>query len=309
MSIVIIRQDNKIATWKKALQEAAPDIKIYSYLEDHDADEIEVALVWKHPENSLSKYKNLKYIASSGAGVDFIFEDVNRDKTLPITRVIDTMLAADMSEHVLALIFNQLKNLSRYKLDQVQGTWSPQPYKRIADLTVGVLGLGALGNDLVRQLVQFGFQTQGWSNSQKSIEGVATYSGTTELNKFLNTTNVLVCLLPLTPLTKGFLNKELFEKLPKGAFVINVARGGHLVDEDLVEMLDNAHLSGASLDVFHEEPLDPSHPFWQHKKIVMTPHCASVSDTNSVVPQIIENFRRMKNNEDLLHLVSTQKGY
>jgi len=309
MSIVIIRRDDKTNLWKEALQKAAPDIKVYSFLEDHPKHDIEVALVWKHPEGTLSKYPNLKYIASSGAGVDFIFADESTPKNLPITRVVDTMLAIDMSEHVIAVIFSYLKNLNSYKIAQTKAIWKPMPYRRISDFKVGILGLGALGSILAADLVRFGFRTQGWSTSQKSIEGVVTFGGKDQLAEFLATTEILVCLLPLTNETEGILNTALFQQLPEGAHVINVARGGHLIDADLIEMIDNGHLSGASLDVYHQEPLSSEHPFWRHDKIHMTPHYASVSDTDSVVPQIIENYRLMKKGTPLLNQVSPSKGY
>lgn len=309
MAIAILRQDGKIETWIKALKAVNPEIPVYSYLEDHPKDEIDMALVWKHPKGALAEYPNLKCIASSGAGVDFIFEDQDAPTNLPITRVVDTMLAKDMSEHVIAAIFAHIKNLNQYKIDQINKIWKPMDYRRIADFTIGILGLGALGLVLADDLVKFGFKTQGWSNSQKSIEDVQTFAGQEQLAAFLETTQILVCLLPLTDETSGILNKALFNQLPKGAYVINVARGGHLVDSDLIEMLDNDYLSGACLDVYHEEPLSIEHPFWEHSKVHMTPHYASVSDTRSVVPQILENYRRLQNAEPLLHLVSKSKGY
>ena len=309
MSIVIIRQDDKIELWINALQEAAPDIKVYNYLEEHPADEIGMALVWKHPKGALTKYTNLKYIASNGAGVDFIFEDDTTPKNIPITRVIDKMLASDMSEYVIAAIFSHIKRFYEYKINQTKSFWKPKQYHRIADFTVGILGLGALGAVLAKDLVRFGFKTQGWSNSRKEIPEVRAFAGQEELPEFLKMSEILVCLLPLTNETTGILNKTLFSQLPKDTFVINAARGGHLVDADLIELLDSKHLSGATLDVFHQEPLSPDHPFWQHEKIHITPHYASVSDTASVVSQIIENYRRMQQGSPLLNLVSTDKGY
>lgn len=309
MSIVIIRQDGKIELWKKAIKEVDPSVEVYSYLETHDKDSVEVALVWKHPEGSLADYPNLKYIASSGAGVDYLFEDESIPENLPITRVVDTMLASDMSEYVIAAIFSFLKHLNIYKTDQFQKIWKPRPYHRIADFTVGIMGLGALGTVLANDLIRFGFKTQGWANSKKELVRVRTFKGGTEFNSFLATSQILVCLLPLTKETSGILNANLFQKLPKGAYVINAARGGHLVDEDLLEYLDNGQLSGATLDVFHQEPLSTNHPFWEHDKINITPHYASVSDTDSVVPQILENYRRMQKGEPLLNLVSEHKGY
>jgi len=309
MAIVIIRQDEKIDLWKHALLRTNPKLKVYSYLEEHPKEDISMALIWKHPEGSLSVYPNLKCIASAGAGVDYIFEDSTAPKHIPITRVVDPYLTGDMSEHVLAVILAHLKNLNAYKLQQVANLWKPMDYKRIKDLTVGILGLGELGSLTASDLVRFGFKVQGWSRSQKSIANVTTFTGTEELRAFLNTTDILVCLLPLTPQTAGFINTPLLQQLPKDAYVINVARGGHVVDTDLLEQLDNGHLSGACLDVYHQEPLAISHPFWQHEKIHMTPHYASVSDTNSVIPQIVENYQNLLAGKKLLNEVNREKGY
>ncbi len=309
MGLVIIRQDNKIEMWKEALKRSASDIPVYSYLEDHPRERIRMALVWKHPSGAIKGYPNLECIASSGAGVDFLFEDKDLPTNIPITRVVDEYLAKDMSEHVIALIFSHLKNLNQYKVDQFNKIWSPLDYQRIEDLTIGIMGLGALGKVLAEDLLRFDFKVQGWSSSRKNLSGIKTFAGDKEKTAFLNTTQILVCLLPLTKETFGILNKDLFSQLPKDAHIINVARGGHLVDKDLLEMLDNGHLSGASLDVYHQEPLSTEHPFWEHSKVHMTPHYASVSDTNSVVPQILENYRRLENGQKLLNLVSKTKGY
>ena len=309
MAIVVIRQDDRIDLWKKALQNADNAIKVYSYLEDHPKEDITMAVIWKHPKGSLTNYPNLKCIASAGAGVDYIFEDETRPKNIPITRIVDPFLAGDMSEHVLSVILAHLKNLNAYKLDQVAHIWEPKEYLRIKDVTVGILGLGELGALTAADLTKFGFKVQGWSRSKKNIEGVTTFSGADEQQEFLKTTDVLVCLLPLTPATEGILNKTLMSQLPKNAYVINVARGGHLVDDDLIELLDADHLSGACLDVYHTEPLPKTHPFWDHRKVHMTPHYASVSDTNSVIPQLIENYKRLNSDEKLQNLVDSDKGY
>jgi glyoxylate/hydroxypyruvate reductase A len=309
MGIVIIRQDNKIEIWKEALKKSAPEIPIYSYLEDHPRENIKMVLVWKHPTGAIKEYPNLECIASTGAGVDFLFEDKDLPTNVPITRVVDENLAKDMSEHVIALIFSHLKNLNQYKVDQFNKVWKPFDYHRIEDLTIGIMGLGALGKVLAEDLLRFGFKVQGWSGTRKNLSGIKTFAGGKAQTAFLNSTQILVCLLPLTKETSGILNKDLFLQLPKGAHIINVARGGHLVDKDLLEMLDNDHLSGASLDVYHQEPLSTNHPFWEHPKVHMTPHYASVSDTNSVVPQILENYRRLGSGQKLLNLVSIAKGY
>ncbi|WP_027076005.1 2-hydroxyacid dehydrogenase [Maribacter antarcticus] len=309
MALVLIRQDGKIDLWKNALLKANPDLPTYSYLEEHPKEDITMALIWKHPEGSLSIYPNLKCIASAGAGVDYIFEDETIPNAIPITRLVDPYLAGDMSEHVLASIFAELKNFNTYKVQQTQAVWKPKNYRRITDVTISIMGLGELGALTAKDLVQSGFKVQGWSRSKKSIAGVTTFSGNNDLNKFLRTSDFLVCLLPLTPETNGILNTVLFEQLPKGAYIINVARGGHLVDNDLLAQLDNGHLSGACLDVYHQEPLAVTHPFWKQPKIIMTPHYASVSDTKSVIPQILENYKNLQNGKELMNVVSRKKGY
>lgn len=309
MAIVIIRQDNKIDSWKKALKAKAPDISIYSYLEEHPKEEITLACVWKQPVDSLKQYPNLKCIASLGAGVDFIFKDQSVPENIPITRVVDPVLASDMSEFVLALILSFFKNLNNYRTDQMKKVWYPQEYKRISDVTVGIMGMGALGEKLAEDLIKNRFKVIGWATSPKIIPGVEVYTGDKEKNTFLSRSNILVCLLPLTRETTGILNSKLFKELPKQSYVINVARGGHLVDEDLLEYINNGHLAGAGLDVFHEEPLSVEHPFWTHPKIHITPHIASVSDIESVIPQLLENYGRLKEGLPLNNIVNREKGY
>ncbi len=309
MAIVIIRQDGSTDTWKKALLAIAPDTEIYSYQEDHPKDRVSMALVWKHPKGTLRDYPNLRCIASFGAGVDFIFEDTDRPPKVPVTRVVDPKLASDMSEFVTGQVFNCLKKFYQYKVEQLNLEWNPGNYSRIEDVTVGIMGVGELGMTLAKDLKMLKFKVLGWANSTKKHIDVPVYVGEGERNKFLSQSNILVCLLPLTADTKGILNRELFGILPVGAYVINVARGGHLVDEDLLKMLDNGHLSGACLDVFHSEPLPKDHPFWRHPKIHMTPHIASVSDIPSVTPQILENYRRLQSGLSLHNLVSQEKGY
>jgi glyoxylate/hydroxypyruvate reductase A len=268
-----------------------------------------MAIVWKHPPDSLSSYPNLELVASFGAGVDFIFEDPELPAGIPVTRVVDPVLASDMSEYVLAQILSYLKHLKTYTLEQQTREWKPRQYGRISSEVVGIMGVGALGSVLANDLIKVGFRVQGWVSSSKPEASFPVFAGNDQLNEFLAASTILVCLLPLTPATRGILNSALFLQLPKGAFLINVARGGHLVDNDLIEMLNNGHLSGAALDVFHNEPLPESHPFWEHPLIHFTPHVASVSDQESVIPQLLENYRRLCDGSPLINMVSRDKGY
>jgi glyoxylate/hydroxypyruvate reductase A len=309
MAIVLIRQDGKLEVWKKAFLDQFPELMVYNYQEKHPAGEIIMAIVWKHPEGSLAKYPNLRCIASFGAGVDFIFSDPSRPGGIPITRVVDPNLASDMSEYVISAIFGHLKNMDLYGKDQQRGSWRPRPYTRIADHNIGIMGIGTLGLHLAKDLNKLGFRVAGWSKSAKNIEQIKVYCGASERKAFLEHTTILVCLLPLTPETSGILNKETLSLLPRGAYLINVARGGHLEEEDLIPLLETGHLSGACLDVFREEPLPESHPFWTHPLIKITPHVASVSDPGSVVPQLVENYKRLQRNKVLLHPVDIKQGY
>ena len=307
MAIVIIRQDGKASHWKEILLSTSKNISIYEFGEEHPREDITMALVWQHPKGALRQYPNLKCVASMGAGVDFIMADTDISEKITITRVVDPMLASDMSEFVIACIYSHLKNLSFYAQQKSQKIWTRKNYLTKEDVSIGIMGLGELGRTLAKELQHLGFQVQGWANSRK--EGIHTFLGKNELSQFLSTTSILVCLLPLTEDTKNILDKELFKNLPKDAYVINVARGGHLVEKDLLNMIENGHLSGASLDVFSQEPLPQDHPFWGHPNIHITPHIASISSPKSIVPQILENYDRLAKGEQLMNVISTSKGY
>ncbi|NET52567.1 MAG: glyoxylate/hydroxypyruvate reductase A, partial [Merismopedia sp. SIO2A8] len=196
-----------------------------------------------------------------------------------------------------------------YQTQQSQLFWHQQVPKSMAATTIGIMGLGKLGEYSASQLSKMGFRTIGWSRSQKSILGVKAYVGEGQLDQFLSQTDILVCLLPLTDQTYDILNLELFNKLPQGSYLVNVARGNHLVEEDLITALSTNQLRGACLDVFREEPLPQGHPFWAHKKILITPHCSSITDPRSVAPQIVQNYRLMQSGGVLLNQVDIQQGY
>jgi glyoxylate/hydroxypyruvate reductase A len=309
MAIVLIRQDGKLDLWKNAFLRQYPDLPVFHYKEPHPTDEITMAIVWKHPEGSLSSYPNLQCIASFGAGVDFIFQDNSRPKSVMITRVIDPALAADMSEYVLGAILGYLKNMDTYRQDQANRSWHPTSYTRIADHTIGIMGAGTLGVALAKSLLPLGFNVVGWSREARKEENFKIYHGPVGKTDFLRRSTILVCLLPLTDATKGILNNETLSQLPRGAYLINVARGGHLAEHQLIPLIDSGQLSGACLDVFVQEPLPEEHPFWGQPKIKITPHVASVSDPASVVPQLVENYYRLEKKEPLVNTVDPSKGY
>ena len=306
MSVLVISPGRDPEVWARELRNQHPGMNVFVYPEPHDREEVEFAVSWKHPRGIYKNYPNLKVIASMGAGVDHITSDPEIPQHIKITRVIDSDLSNDMSAFVLGLILDYIRNISWHHENK---KWEPKKYKRIGDVQVGIMGLGVLGTAVAQTLKLNGFKVSGWANSSRDLKDIQTYSGAGQLDDFLEKTSVLVNLLPLTAQTENILNKGLFQKLPEGAYVINVARGEHLNEQDLLEMIDRGHLSGASLDVFRKEPLPDDHPFWSHPKIHITPHIASITNPKSVVPQIIENYERMTGEEELMNVVERQKGY
>ena len=308
MSILVVSPGRDPKVWVRELRLQLPDQDVYAWTEDLriDKEKVDFAVSWKHPFGIYKEYPNLKVISSMGAGVDHITGDPDILEDITVTRIVDEQLTVDMSAFVLALIMSYLKNISYHHCND---TWEPKKYLKVDDVQVGILGLGILGGGLAKVLRKNDFKVSGWSNSEKEIDGVSSYHGKDQLSEFLKNTNILVCLLPLTPETDSILNRNLFRQLPKGAYVINVARGEHLVEEDLLEFVQEGHLSGASLDVFRKEPLPDDHPFWKEPKIMITPHIASITDPRKVVPQVVENYRRLKAGKKLINVVPRDKGY
>jgi len=309
MSFLVISPGRDPESWVEALKEQHPGLNIYVYPEDHDKEEVDFALTWNHPRGIFKNYPNIKVIASMGAGVDHITSDPELPENVKITKVVDKRLEEDMGTFVLSLVLAHQKNLLHYRESQKNEKWDPVPYTRNNDVKVGILGIGNLGQSVANSLLKNGFQVIGFSKNKKDFKDVESYAGEDEFDDFLEQTDILVNMLPLTPDTEKILNKELFEKLPKGAYLINVARGEHLVEQDLLAKVDDGHLSGAALDVFWEEPIRDEHPFWKHPKIRVTPHVASVTQPNSVVPQIIENYERLQEGKELKNVVKRDRGY
>ncbi|MGA8854060.1 MAG: glyoxylate/hydroxypyruvate reductase A [Christiangramia sp.] len=309
MSVLIVSPGRDPENWVKALKNQHPGMNVYVYPEDHDKEEVEFALSWNHPRGLFKNYPNLKVIASMGAGVDHILSDDALPENIKVTKVVDDTLTEDMGDFVLSQVMNHIRGLHHYVKCQKEKEWDQFQYKRPQNTKVGIMGLGVLGNAVADKLHKNFFQVYGWSKTEKSCDNVTSFHGKDQLEEFLQNSEILVCLLPLTEDTENILNADLFDMLPEEAYIINVARGEHLVEHDLMEMIDNGHLAGASLDVFREEPLPDEHPFWEHSKINITPHIASLTKPESVVPQIAENYDRMKEEEPLKNKVEIDRGY
>jgi glyoxylate/hydroxypyruvate reductase A len=309
VALLVIVSGFDVEPFVDELKRLDPQLDIRIWPQVGNADDIEFALTWNHPLGEFNKFANLKCIASVGAGVDSILRDPDLPKGVPLTRVVESSMAQFMSEYVILGVLNHCRQLDIYRKDQADKRWQPRIPLLARDNRIGLMGLGQLGADAAAKLRQLKFEVIGWSRTLKNIAGVASYAGDAALDEFLSRANILVCLLPLTPATRCILNRDTFKKLPAGAYIINVARGEHLVEEDLLAELDSGHLSGACLDVFQIEPLSEDHPFWIHPKIIITPHISSLTDPKAVMPQIVENYHRMKSGEALFNVVDVKRGY
>jgi len=309
LSILLICNHKDPKPWAKALSEKLPTATIEIFPEVADPDQVDYIICWKPKANTFQQFPKLKVVQSLGAGVEHITETDELPASVRLTRIVDPQLAIDMWEFVLAIVMNKLKLLPTYQQQQVQKEWEPHTYRRIPATSIGLLGLGKIGALVAQNFAQLGFQVVGWSNSKKEIAGVQTYIGADGFSSCLSQTDILINILPLTPNTEGILNQKNLCLLKKGAYLINVGRGGHLVEEDLIPLLNAGQLSGAFLDVFRTEPLPSEHPFWTHPQVSVTPHIASLTHVETAVAQLVENYQRFKAGKALRHEVSLEKGY
>jgi glyoxylate/hydroxypyruvate reductase A len=308
MSIVLIHQRSDLNRFKKLLQKQLPSTSIFLYDEVENPDEVEFAITWKHKHGAFSKFKNLKVIASFGAGVYHIISDSNLPKDVKITKIVNDQLTKDMCDFVLMNCLNFIRNTPFHFKNQELMKWEATAYQPPKEVNVGVLGLGTLGKAVAETLVSRNFKVRGWSNSKKEIDGVESYTKT-ELNSFLQQTNILICLLPLTEETKNILNKDVFDQLPKNTCLINVARGQHLDEKDLQKAIEDGIIKTAFIDVFNEEPLPKEHWFWKNEAVQITPHIASLTKPEEVVTQLAENYKRFKSGKSLKYEINKIKSY
>jgi glyoxylate/hydroxypyruvate reductase len=306
MSLAIISPGRNPKVWIDALRYHQPDIDIQVYPDITRPEDVEMALVWQHPPGFLNSFPNLKLISSLGAGVDHILSDPAVPEEMPIVRIVDEKLTWSMTNYVIMGVLNFHRQITRYQKDQKNKVWDMSNPE--IPVNVGVMGVGALGGDVLNKLDYLGFKVCGFGFSEKT-DFPYPYFSKNQLSDFLLEINVLICLLPLTPETQGILNLEFFKKCNEGTYLINVARGKHLVEEDLIHALDAGYLSGALLDVYHSEPLPQNHAFWSESRIQITPHIASVTNPLAASPQIIDNYSRLKTNRPLQNLVNRSRGY
>ena len=278
--------------------------------------DIDYALVWNPPHGLLRTLPNLKLIVSVGAGVDGILDDPELPD-VPIVRYVDADLTRRMVEYVVLHVLYHHRRMSEFRELQQQHRWEYLPEPAAHDVRVGIMGLGVLGSAASKVLGALGYHVRGWSRARKSLEGVACFSGTAELEAFLAATDILVVLLPLTPETRGIIDRGLLRGLARqshaaplpGPVLINAGRGGLQVDADIVAALGAAELYAASLDVFETEPLPQASPLWSHPRVVITPHNAAESVPAAIVRYAFEQVRRHRQGEPLANLIDRRKGY
>ena len=306
MKIHFCCTDFKAEPWLAALRAALPQAEIEVWTPGAPA--ADYAVVWAPPQEFLDEQPQLKALFNLGAGVDAL----TRLKFPPATRLVrldDAGMSVQMAEYVAHALIRHFREFDAYADDIAQGKWSFRRPRLREDFPVGIMGLGVLGQRVARAVQSFDFPVLGWSRSERQVEGVRAYAGVNQLAEFLAETRVLVCLLPLTDETQGILNRETLRQLRPGGYVINVARGAHLVEEDLIPLIDSGHLAGAALDVFRQEPLPAGHPFWRHPKITVTPHTAARTLRDESVAQIAAKIERLERGEPIAGVVDPLKGY
>lgn len=306
MSLMIVAKNKDITPWIRSFKMFDETIDIQIYPDIKNPDDITFSLVWSKNNIDFTKFKNLKCISSMGAGVDHILCNKTISKDIAVTKIVDEKLVDSMWEYLLSCVMNIITNQYKYINQQSKSIWKPQEARTISNTTIGIMGIGQLGSAMAQNFSKMNFKVKGYSNSKKDIENIDTF---VSLEPFLKDVDILINLLPLTNDTKGILDYKLFTQLNSKAYLINVGRGEHLNEEDLIKALHGDILEGAVLDVFFNEPLDSTHPFWQNENIIITPHSASITNPKSVTTQIMENYKRVQHGTEVLHCIDRESGY
>lgn len=309
MSLLLIAKNRDFSSLEKALNNKDPNIDVEIWPRVEHKERVNFAVCWNHPKNVLGNYPNLRAVSSLGAGVNHLLNDEDLPNSVRICRLITGSLKDQMAEYVLNAITNYRLHIYEFVENKKKGIWDQKGAIPKKYTPVGILGLGEMGSSVATSLVQHDYPVYGWSRSKKDIDGVKSFAGSEELNDFLSETKVLINLLPLTEETEGILDLDLFKKLKQPGYLINVGRGDHLVEEDLIYAFDMDIMEGACLDVFEEEPLPKNHSFWNRKKIMVTPHIAAITPAKEAAEILVENYKRAMSNMELLFEVDREKGY
>ncbi len=308
-AIAYLSRDTDGLQWKAVLEAAFGPVDFRTLDTLGNTADIEIVLAWKPPRGLIASFANAKMIVSLGMGVDHLLADDQLPAGVPITRIMDDGLVGQMSEYALYWALRHHRDIDKYAASQKTAAWKPEDFIDTIHRRIGVMGLGTIGQDIAGKFARLGFPTAGWSRTKKSIPDVETFHEAYGLKPFLARSDILINVLPLTRQTRGLLNSEAFAALPAGAYFINIARGGHVVDDDLLAALESGHLGGATLDVFNEEPLPAGHAYWRHPKVRVTPHIAGATNPRTASPGVIENIERLRSGQPLIHRVDPKSGY
>lgn len=306
MRITVCCTDTKVAPWIAGLRAALPGAQVEEW--QPGAPQADHAMVWAPPQQFLDEQPGLKGIFNIGAGVDALMKLRLPPRAL-VVRLDDAGMSVQMAEFVCHAVIRHFRELDVYERDAAAGRWGFRKPRARADFPVGVLGLGVLGQRVAQALAAFEFPVRGWSRRPKEVAGIQCFAGPEQLDDFLAGTRVLVNLLPLTAETRDLLDRRTLGRLLPGGYLVNVARGAHLVESDLLALLDEGHLAGAALDVFRTEPLPAEHPFWRHPKITVTPHTSARTLREESVAQIARKILAFERGEPIAGVVDRHRGY
>lgn len=309
MAILFKASVDNADLWRQEIAKRVPDLDFRVWPDCGDPAEIEYLLLFRAEPGMFPRFPNLRAVLATGAGVDGILSVPDFPKGMPLARIVDDWMTNQIVQWVVHAVLHFERRFEAYAAQQRRGEWKELETWSERVPRVGILGCGEIGGAAGRLLAAMDFDVAGWTRSPRDLGPVANYAGADELVPFLRRSDHLVCLLPLTEATAGILNSRTLAELPEGAFVINAARGRHVVTDDLVEALDAGHIAGAFLDVTDPEPLPPEHPLWRHPKVVITPHVAGITNPYTATAQIAENIRRIRAGEPLLNRVDTDSGY
>jgi glyoxylate/hydroxypyruvate reductase A len=307
VKILLQSPRDRASEWHAALVAELPEA-VVAVWPDAPASP-DYALVWKPPAELFTRAHPVRAIFNLGAGVDALMAVPTLPDDVPVIRLEDAGMAEQMTEYVTLAVLRAYREMDAYAAQQREGRWLPRPRIAKSGFGVGFLGFGVLGQRVALGLAPFGFPLYAWSRTRKVGTGVQSYAGLAELHEFLAKARALICLLPATADTASLLDRVALESLPAGAHLVNVARGGIVVDDDLVALLDCGHLAGATLDVFREEPLPSGHPFWRHPRITLTPHASAVTRVDDSVAQVAAKIRRLQRGEPVTGIVDRARGY
>ena len=306
MNITICFDKLDPTPWVQGLQHAFPQATVTAWTPG--APQADHAIVWAPPQQFIDEQLGLQTLFNIGAGVDALLQ-LKLPPHLKVVRLDDAGMSVQMAEYVCHAVIRHFREFDGYDSDTQLGKWSYRKPRSRADFAVGVMGLGVLGERVAKALQVFEFPVNGYSRSAKNLPGIRCFSGAQDLPDFLAATRVLVNLMPLTPETENILNQAILSQLQKGGYLINVARGKHLVEDDLITLIDGGHLSGATLDVFRTEPLPAGHPFWQHPQITVTPHTSARTLREESIAQIVGKIQALQRGEAINGVVDHQRGY